>query len=154
MPVSRWATPSATNGRCSTPTRSTSPRWSGGGPRSSSAAAASSDEPGRELTILTWSVVVPVGEWRTPAHAVPHRHLRAVLLRRPADELAPHAHARAVEDLHARRELLLLRLLELALHLPARSLDGRQPALRALDPRHRPGRSTTHHPHRRGGVQH
>ena len=56
--------------------------------------------------------------------AVPDGHVRDLLHDRAARELAAHAAAAAVEDLHARRELLLLRLLELALHRPARALDA------------------------------
>ena len=61
------------------------------------------------------------------SHALPDRHLRALLPDRAAALVAADAAAAALAAVHARRELRLLRLVGLALRLPARRVDRREP---------------------------
>ena len=71
------------------------------------------------------SVTRPLHPPRQALAALPDRHLRGLLPDRPAGLVGADAAAARLAAVHPRRELRLLRLVGLALRLPARRLDGR-----------------------------
>ena len=70
---------------------------------------------------------------RLPRAALPDRHLRDLLPGRPAALVADDAVAASLAAVHHRRELRLLRLVGLAVRLPARRLHALEPGARGPD---------------------